>query len=182
MMASPLASFIHGSFIMVKLSILDVLINSWWEENQSYSWWWSAWYCLCLICPQISLSPFSTLETANLVVCFHSNSFCSFLICITIAAQHQMKSDRLNTCLTYTFLSIFRRYHKEFKQWRRTFWDNAPCAENCRKKSCEICQFYLEEKTKFRDYEYKLASIRYIESMSESAPQWCLQVYIMLRQ
>ena len=104
------------------------------------------------------------------------------IICITIAAQHQMKSDRLNTCLTYTFLSIFRRYHKEFKQWKRTFWDNAPCAENCRKKSCETCQFYLEEKTKFRDYEYKLVSIRYIESMSESAPQWCLQVYIMLRQ
>ena len=75
------------------------------------------------------------------------------IICITIAAQHQMKSDRLNTCLTYTFLSIFRRYHKEFKQWKRTFWDNAPCAENCRKKSCEICQFYLEEETEFRDYE-----------------------------
>ena len=29
---------------------------------------------------------------------------------------------------------------------------------------------------------YSLAILRYIETITESAPQWCLQVYIMLRQ
>lgn len=104
------------------------------------------------------------------------------IIYITMASRHQMKSGRLNNCLMYTFLSIFRLYHKEFMQWKRTFWDNSPCARNCRENPCEICQRYVEEKTKFSDYQYHLASIRYIESMSELAPQWCLQVYIMLRQ
>ncbi|XP_028410704.1 XK-related protein 6-like [Dendronephthya gigantea] len=32
------------------------------------------------------------------------------------------------------------------------------------------------------DGTYSLARLRYLETITESAPQWCLQVYIMLRQ
>lgn len=33
-----------------------------------------------------------------------------------------------------------------------------------------------------RSREYHLAQLRYLETITESAPQWCLQSYIMLRQ
>ena len=107
------------------------------------------------------------------------------MIWVSIAARYQMKKDRYSKRVVCLFLSFFRRYYKEFKQWKRTFWDQYPCEKlekNCSWKFCKKCELFLEEKSKFKDTQYKLAAVRYIETMCESAPQWCLQVYIMLRQ
>ena len=71
------------------------------------------------------------------------------IICITIAAQHQMKSDRLNTCLTYTFLSIFRRYHKGFKQWKRTFCGTPPVQKTTARSHVKYANFTLKKKLNF---------------------------------
>ena len=42
----------------------------------------------------------------------------------------------------------------------------------------------VEPRTSVGDFRltYLLAILRYIETITESAPQWCLQVYIMFRQ
>ena len=41
---------------------------------------------------------------------------------------------------------------------------------------------YFEAVCSSEPNTYSLAKLRYLETMIESAPQWCLQVYIMLRQ
>ena len=41
---------------------------------------------------------------------------------------------------------------------------------------------YIEAISSENPYTYFLAKVRYLETITESAPQWCLQVYIMLRQ
>ena len=41
---------------------------------------------------------------------------------------------------------------------------------------------YIQAFASPKDYAYLVAILRYLETITESAPQWCLQVYIMLRQ
>ena len=90
------------------------------------------------------------------------------------------KAARLSTfgfCSTITI-----RYIKQFMQWKSQYWDNSPCEQNCRSTNCARCKIYLDQKKKSAESAYKLAWLCHIETVTESAPQWCLQVYIMLRQ
>ena len=78
--------------------------------------------------------------------------------------------------------SILFRFHEEFMQWKTKYLVNQPCGQNYRSCTCEHCKSYLEQKRNSANSAHRLAWLRYIETVTESAPQWCLQVYIMLRQ
>ncbi len=85
--------------------------------------------------------------------------------------------------LTFAFCSsIIFRYVQEFIQWKSKYLDNSPCEQNCRSTNCDRCKIYLDQKKRSAESAYKLAWLCHIETVTESAPQWCLQVYIMLRQ
>ena len=77
-------------------------------------------------------------------------------------------------------ISLFLRYKEEFKLWKRRYWDNSPCEggeENC---DCDECRRYRQAIQEPNDSAYELAWLHYVEAITESTPQWCLQVYIML--
>jgi hypothetical protein len=75
---------------------------------------------------------------------------------------------------------IIVRFKTEFIHWKRMYHDNAPCQENYKECSCTDCEQYREITEKANKSAYKLALVRYAETATESAPQWCLQVYVML--
>ena len=80
---------------------------------------------------------------------------------------------------------VLIRYWKGFRQWKRQNWDiNKPCGQRCYWKctNCLDCKNYRKEKMVSAESADLLAITRYLETMSESAPQWCLQNYVMLRQ
>ena len=83
-------------------------------------------------------------------------------------------------------LSMIQQYWEALKRWKTMKWDIGapqPCNEdNHDTCKCENCKPYFEKKEECADYDSYLAITRYIEAFVESAPQWCLQFYIMLRQ
>ncbi|CAB4009245.1 xk-related 7 [Paramuricea clavata] len=85
--------------------------------------------------------------------------------------------------LFYFGLPIIFRYLEEYWQWKSAYCENLPCSrENCEDSDCESCKSHHKQKRKLAKSAYKLAWLRHIETVTESIPQWCLQVYIMLRQ
>lgn len=86
------------------------------------------------------------------------------------------------TCEACSCSFIFLRFYEEILQWKETYMVHQPCGENCRSCSCPHCKPYLAQRRKSARSAYNLAWVLYIETVCESAPQWCLQVYIMLRQ
>ncbi len=93
--------------------------------------------------------------------------------------------ESLCVCLLSLFSSLLIPYGKEFKNWKRRYRDTAPC-ESCqgndKESNCRGCDEYDEAVRESNESAYKLAWYRYAEAMLESAPQWCLQVSIMLFQ
>ena len=104
-----------------------------------------------------------------------------FIVNVMAAYQTFYASTKLAWCLSFTCSPIFVRYVKEFKDWKETHWDNPPCGDNYKKCNCPNCKQYREAITKSNKSAYELAWVRYIETLTESTPQWCLQIYIMLR-
>jgi hypothetical protein len=100
-----------------------------------------------------------------------------FIVNLMACVQAEEHEDLFFVCS-----SIFVRYVEEFKYWKQTHWDNPPCGDNYKKCNCPNCKQYRAEITKSNKSAYKLAWVRYVETLTESTPQWCLQVYIMLRQ
>jgi hypothetical protein len=88
----------------------------------------------------------------------------------------------LTCCLLFVCSSIFVRYVQEFKYWKQTYRDNPPCGDNYKKCNCPDCEQYRVAITESNKSAYNLTWVRYVETLTESTPQWCLQVYIMLRQ
>ena len=89
--------------------------------------------------------------------------------------------------LAFVFqLSVIQQYWEALKRWKRMNWGIGapqPCNEdNYDTCECKNCKRYFEKKKQCADYDRNLALTRYIEAFVESAPQWCLQFYIMLRQ
>ena len=82
--------------------------------------------------------------------------------------------------LLYILGPVVVRYIRELRQWKILNRDKSPCDTKC--NDCQQCNSYYEEKTKSAKSAYRMAWISHIETITESAPQWCLQVYIMLRQ
>jgi hypothetical protein len=107
------------------------------------------------------------------------------LIIINLTAVYQTNDsfcEKLSCCLMFVCSSIFVRYVEEFKYWKQTHWDNPPCGDNYKECDCPKCEQYRVAITTSNKSAYNLAWVRYAETITESAPQWCLQVYIMLRQ
>ncbi|CAB4037324.1 adhesion G- coupled receptor G7 [Paramuricea clavata] len=88
----------------------------------------------------------------------------------------------VNCCLLFVCSSMFVRYVEELKYWKQAYWDNPPCGDNYKKCNCPDCKHYRAAITKSNKSAYNLALVRYVETLTESTPQCCLQIYIMLRQ
>ncbi|CAB4023590.1 XK-related 9 [Paramuricea clavata] len=97
------------------------------------------------------------------------------------AIEHETSED-LSICLCLVCSSIFVRYIEEFKYWKQTHWDNTPCRDNYKECNCPDCIQYCEGITKSNKSTCSFAWVHYVETLTESTPQWCLQIYIMLRQ
>ena len=120
-------------------------------------WWWFAFTLAFVILPFIIL---------NFGYCGESETACETL-----------------TSLPRSLVAVLMCYVADFSQWKRKYWDNEPCGNSCyRNCRCQRCENYLKEKKNLAESSASLASFRYLETMSESAPQWCLQNYVMLRQ
>ena len=83
-------------------------------------------------------------------------------------------------------LSVIQQYWEALKRWKRMNWDTGapqPCnKDNYDTCECENCKRYFQKKEECAEYDSNLAATRFVEAFAESAPQWCLQFYIMLRQ
>ena len=103
------------------------------------------------------------------------------LVMNIMAVCHHRKCSEpcLKSSLGYLFSSLITRYVEQFRKWKRMYWDNSPsgnCEENC---NCENCTEYRKKLKEYYTSVYDIAWLRYIETIAESAPQWCLQVGIM---
>ncbi len=95
----------------------------------------------------------------------------------------QRKGLIFGACLTCCCCShIFFRFYEEILRWKETYMLLQSCGENYRSCTCQSCKSKLEQQRKWVQSAHLLAWIRYVEAVCESAPQWCLQMYIMLRQ
>jgi hypothetical protein len=97
-------------------------------------------------------------------------------------ASERETSGGRRSYLCFVCSSIFVRYVQEFNNWKKTYRDNPPCGDNYKKCNCPNCEQYRVAITGSNKSAYKLAWVRYVETLTESTPQWCLQIYIMLRQ
>ena len=83
-------------------------------------------------------------------------------------------------------LSVIQQYWEALKRWKRMNWDTGaqqPCNKHDNDTcECENCKRYFQKKEECAEYDSNLAATRFVEAFAESAPQWCLQFYIMLRQ
>ena len=105
-----------------------------------------------------------------------------FIVSIMAVCQAEDGFCGLSCCLLFVCSSIFVRYIEEFKYWKQAYRDNSPCGDNYKKCNCPDCEQYRAAITKSNRSAYRLAWVRYVETLTESTPQWCLQIYIMLRQ
>ena len=71
-----------------------------------------------------------------------------------------------------SFIAVSMSYRDAFRKWKDQNWDNTQLDENESR----------EKRKTFVESARILAEMRYVETMAESAPQWCLQTYVMLRQ
>ena len=46
-------------------------------------------------------------------------------------------------CLIFSCWPLLQRHAKEFKQWKRTYWDNSPCGDNYNECNCPDCEYYI---------------------------------------
>ena len=102
---------------------------------------------------------------------------------INIMATCQMKG-RVNCDVRCTgvicFYIVFARFGEEFKQWKRAYLDTCPCDENDKECNCTACKEHREAINESRQSAYQFVWIHYVETFTESIPQWCFQVYVML--
>ncbi|CAB4044546.1 XK-related 6, partial [Paramuricea clavata] len=105
-------------------------------------------------------------------------------VVISIMAAFQKKEQtgcqRLIASLQCLLSSLIWRYVEEYQHWKRRHCDNSPCQENYEECSCANCENYRKAIKESNESAYNFAWLRYVETIAESAPQWCLQVSIML--
>ena len=132
---------------------------------QKEDYWWFGITIALVILPGIVVNIFS----------FRGNWYIS---------NEEAKIFKVLTCVFQLF--VIQQYCEALKRWKRMNWGIGapqPCNEdNYDTCECKNCKRYFEKKKQCADYDRNLALTRYIEAFAESAPQWCLQFYIMLRQ
>ena len=94
------------------------------------------------------------------------------------------KGKRLKILVCVFQLSVIQQYWEAFKRWKKMNCNNPDltCNRNMYYCPCQNCLNYSIAKKERAKHAFKLALTCYIEAFAESAPQWCLQFYIMLRQ
>jgi hypothetical protein len=115
-------------------------------------------------------------------------SFIIITIVITniVACLHAANDSNEGPCkwlwIFCTCFPILFRYVEELTCWKHANLDSSPCGEACQKPTCRECKNHLERKKKLAKSVYSLAWLHLIQALTESAPQFCLQLYIMLKQ
>jgi hypothetical protein len=74
------------------------------------------------------------------------------------------------------------RYIEELCHWKRRNLGSRLCEQACRKTTCDECKRHLEGKRKLCESIYSLAWLHLMQATTESAPQACLQIYVMLSE
>ncbi|XP_028403326.1 XK-related protein 6-like [Dendronephthya gigantea] len=89
-------------------------------------------------------------------------------------------------CCAFSFCtctSIIFRYKEEITRWNiLNELKRSTCKQTYETCPCYNCMKYRDQQINFAKSSYELAQLHHIAAVTESAPQWCLQVYIMLRQ
>ena len=155
-------------FLMTSLAlfVFDVVTDiavadQYWSEGENV---WFGLTVTFIILPLIIISAVANYQTQGCRDC--RENWCSIFICWPI----------------FICWSIFERYVTEFTQWKKTYWDNSPCGDNYNECNCPDCEQYRVAKRESNESAYEFAWIRFIETLTESTPQWCIQVYIMFRR
>ena len=120
--------------------------------------------CLILV-PLFLVSVLSTVQTFQHPLAFE-----------TVARQLDFKD--LGLYLLPVLSTIFPRFVQEFMLWKRSYLKNSPACANYEACHCMRCIQYRE----FNKSRYDFLWIHYIHAILSSAPRYCLQVYIVLRQ
>ena len=104
---------------------------------------------------------------------------------VNIVATCQMKGRVHSDVQVAGFICCFivlARFAEEFKQWKRVYLDNCPCEGDEKDCNCTACKKHREAISESKKSAYQFVWVQYIETFTESIPQWCLQVYIMLKK
>jgi hypothetical protein len=120
--------------------------------------------CLILV-PLFLVSVLSTVQTFQHPLAFE-----------TVARQLDFKD--LGLYLLPVLSTIFPRFVQEFMLWKRSYLKNSPACANYEACHCMRCIQYREFNKSRNDFLW----IHYIHAILSSAPRYCLQVYIVLRQ
>ena len=81
-----------------------------------------------------------------------------------------------------SLFQVLIAYRDALRKWKAENWESPRCARNDWRCSCASCKLFCEKRKDSVESKTDLAETRYIETIAESAPQWCLQSYVMLRQ
>ena len=144
---------IVGFLLLIFDVITDILVAVHYGLKGEYSWFGLT--LLFIILPLFIVSLITTNQTED--------GFCENASCCLLCS------------------AIFVRYVQEFAHWKRTYRNIPSCGGNCENLDCEECQKYQSAMKESKKSAYNFAWIRYVETLTESTPQWCLQMYVMLR-
>ena len=91
------------------------------------------------------------------------------IITIFVESNCTDKASEIVCEIPLSMFIVLINYVCDFRVWKRNYWDNeSEHGEEHRKRQAAS--------------SHDLAYFRYLETISESAPQWCLQSYVMLRE
>ena len=151
--------FLVTSFLLYLFDVgSDVLVALQYYRNHEL--WWFGFTLALIIIPSIIVNIWASIINFNIL---------------------KEKSGR-NLLICVFQLSMIQFYKKKLCQWKEENWYNRCCEKKYWNCSCEDCKSFVEVKKKSTEFSFYLAFLSYVKSFTESAPQWCLQNYIMLRQ
>ena len=77
---------------------------------------------------------------------------------------------------------VLFRYVEELLRWKQANLNSFKCAEQKNGCTCDECKKNLEKKQNLAKSAYSLAWLHLIQTLTQSGPQFCLQVYIILNE
>ncbi|XP_028414656.1 XK-related protein 8-like isoform X1 [Dendronephthya gigantea] len=143
------------------LYILDLTSDVWlairYHKNDESGWFFATLSVLIIAC-----------IVTNMAVCLH-------VFKDTIEGPY--------TCLwMFCTCPILFRFVEEFAYWKQANVDISPCGKECQIPRCKECEKHLEKRQRSLTSTYSLTWLHLMQTLTGSAPQFCLQMYIMLNQ